>query len=105
MMLRLLWILLAMWVATHAGAAVALDCTAETFEDVGYHVCRVDMASDDLRLWHSNADGKPYHTLGAVADTVAADNGSLVFAMNAGMYHPDRAPVGLMIIEARRVDP
>ena len=81
------------------GEATALDCTEEQFEGGGYLVCRVDLAREDLRLWHSDGAGRPYQNLGAVADAVAAGGGKLTFAMNGGMYHPDRGPVGLMVIE------
>ena len=50
-------------------------------------------------MWHRQADGAPYYSLGAVADATA---GRLAFAMNAGMYHADRDPVGLLVIDGQR---
>ena len=97
---RLLPVVLAALVgAVLAKPAGAAECAEETFEDTVYAVCRVDLASDDLRLWHKGPDGELLGSLGAVADAVAGEGGKLVFAMNAGMYHPDRAPVGLAVIE------
>ena len=32
-----------------------------------------------------------------MAETLRAQGDRLVFAMNAGMYHPDRRPVGLYV--------
>lgn len=77
----------------------ALDCRNVTFEDTTYHSCTVDLAEDDLRLWLDRPNGQRYLSLGAVADAVAADGGALAFAMNAGMYHPDRSPVGHLVID------
>ena len=84
-------------------AAVAAPVRADTcrhvdFEAQGYAVCEV-AAGQDLRLWLDDADGKPLGTFDRLRDAAGAGGGRLVFAMNAGMYHPDRRPVGLYIEE------
>jgi uncharacterized protein YigE (DUF2233 family) len=73
-----------------AAPARAADCAAVTFEDQPYTVCTVDPAQDALRLFLNDASGQPFGDFAAVE----AAHGPLVFAMNAGMYHPDRRPVG-----------
>ena len=80
-------------------SARALDCAEEPFEGTTYSVCRVDLRLDDLRLWHLGEGGQPFYSLGQVADRVAGTGASLSFGMNAGMYHEDRAPVGLLVID------
>jgi uncharacterized protein YigE (DUF2233 family) len=74
-------------------------CDLVTFETVPYLVCRFDPASDDIRLYLRGEDGAPFGQFDRLANHVAAKGGSLVFAMNAGMYHEDRRPVGLYVEE------
>lgn len=88
--------------AAIAQSAGAESCTRERFEGTEYAVCRVNLARDELRLWYRDDQGAPLYRLGAVADRVASDGDELIFAMNAGMYHEDRDPVGLLVIEGKR---
>lgn len=74
-----------------AGAA----CQNTAFDGASYTVCDVAL-TDDLRLFHSGPDGI-LGSFSAVEDTLAPAGETLGFAMNAGMYHPNRAPVGLMV--------
>ena len=76
-------------------AAQATDCRDTTFEGASYTVCEV-AAGEDLRLFHSGPDG-PYGSFRNLNDALAAKGQTLGFAMNAGMYHRDLAPVGLYI--------
>lgn len=85
--------LLALWPAV---AAADEPCRDLTFEDIGYTVCEVEVA-EDLRLFQLAPDGRPYGTFDRVKDVLATEGKALAFAMNAGMYHPDRQPVGLMV--------
>jgi uncharacterized protein YigE (DUF2233 family) len=80
------------------GAAAASDsaCRAVTHEGRGYVVCEA-AAGDDLRLFHAGRDGRHYGSFERVASSLAAEGRRLAFAMNAGMYHPDRTPVGLYV--------
>ncbi len=77
------------------GAAQAA-CREDVFEGLGYTVCEVG-AAQDLRLFQTAPDGRPYGSFDRVNDALAASGRELGFAMNAGMYQPDRSPVGLMI--------
>lgn len=87
-----------------AAPAAAEPCREIAFEGMGYAICEVAMG-DDLRLWHRAEDGRPLGTftrLRAVADAMGRD---LAFAVNAGMYHPDRRPVGLYVEEGVETAP
>lgn len=78
-----------------AGGAAHAGCSTLTHEGRGYAVCEVTQA-DDLRLFHSGPDG----LLGSFAAVNAAlepQGLTLGFAMNAGMYAPGRAPLGLYV--------
>ena len=70
-------------------------CRDMAYEGARYTVCDVAI-SDDLRLFHSGPDGV-LGSFAAVEGSLAATGQQLGFAMNAGMYHPDRAPVGLLV--------
>jgi uncharacterized protein YigE (DUF2233 family) len=85
-MLRLAALLILM-----AGQAAALSCEQVEWQDARFSICRVDPETDDLRLFHSGADGAP---LGDFSRIEAETGRTLAFAMNAGMYHNDLRPVG-----------
>jgi len=78
---------LAAWVLMASAAAA---CEDVTWEDIPFTVCTAEIG-DDLRLFHSNESGEVYGNF----QTLEADVGPLAFAMNAGMFHQDRSPVGL----------
>jgi uncharacterized protein YigE (DUF2233 family) len=90
MMLRLAVALIVAPVAVQAA-----DCRDITFEDVSYTICEV-AAGEDLRLFHSGPDGA-YGSFRKVDEALGAEDKALGFAMNAGMYHRDLAPVGLYV--------
>lgn len=78
-----------------AGQASAATCADTVFESVSYTVCDVAYG-EDLRLFHSDGSGV-LGSFAGVNDALAPSGQALGFAMNAGMYHPDRMPVGLYI--------
>jgi uncharacterized protein YigE (DUF2233 family) len=71
-------------------------CRPVSHDGRGYMVCEVT-AGQDLRLFHTAPDGQPFGSFDRLAGTLAAQGRPLVFAMNAGMYHADRRPVGLYL--------
>lgn len=77
-------------------AAAQATCRDAEFQGFGYTVCEV-AATDDLRLFQTAPDGAPYGSFDRVNRALDTEGRRLGFAMNAGMYHPDRSPVGLMI--------
>lgn len=86
----------AIWTAislAFAAPALGAECRDTVFEDVPMTVCEADPATDDIRLFLNGEDGA---LLGSF-DRVEAASGKLVWAMNGGMYHPDRRPVGLFV--------
>lgn len=74
-------------------------CETRIFESMPYLVCRFEPAGDDIRLFLRDETGAPFGQFDRLANSVAAQGGSLIFAMNAGMYHDDRRPVGLYVEE------
>ena len=84
----------AIWLGLLGGHAEAA-CRDMTFEAASYTVCEVS-AQDDLRLFYAGPDGA-LGSFVAVDEALAAEGVRLDFAMNAGMFHHDLAPVGLYI--------
>lgn len=92
--------LLSLALACLAGAAGAVECRDTEHAGNSYTICEVDPATEDLRLFLNDDEGA---VLGGFDAVEAATGGRLAFAMNAGMYHEDRAPVGLFVEEGREV--
>lgn len=88
------------WAAL-AAPALALDCRDIRFEGLPYTICEVRPQEEHLRLFLNDASGRPYGSFEAVEE----EHGPLAFAMNAGMYHRDRRPVGLYIEEGEELAP
>ncbi len=87
--------------AVLAGCLFALPAFASSCRDVdyagaSYSLCEA-RADEDVRLFLNGADGAPYGGFGAIDEALAAKGGHLAFAMNAGMYHEDRRPVGYFV--------
>jgi uncharacterized protein YigE (DUF2233 family) len=91
-------LLIAFSLASGAGASpAAAACAPKNFDGASFTVCAYDPRHDDLRLFWKGADGKPYGSLGALADALKSKGERLVFAMNAGMFAEDQSPVGLHV--------
>ncbi|MEM6371477.1 MAG: phosphodiester glycosidase family protein [Pseudomonadota bacterium] len=86
-----------------ATSAAAHSCEDITFDGTSYSICSVDLSTDTLRLFLYNDAGDPYGQFGAVDRALQQTGQQLGFAMNAGMYHDDRAPVGLYIEDGTEV--
>lgn len=80
--------------AAMAGPVWAADCRDLTSEGNRYTLCEVDTTREELRLFLYDADDRPYGQFARVDAALASSGKVLGFAMNAGMYHDNRAPVG-----------
>jgi len=83
----------------------AVDCVRTVSDSRSFVVCRVDVRAGKLRLFHANAQGKPYLKFDALRADLEGRGETLGFAMNAGMFHPDFRPVGLLVIDGRERAP
>ena len=73
----------------------ALGCESVEYDGARYTICRVDAAKQDIRLfWTDPEDGKTLGTFRNVDQLLEKSGEILTLGMNAGMYHPDRRPVG-----------
>lgn len=98
-MIRAVLLALLVW----AAPASAAECKNIRFEDAGYTICTVDLTSETLRLFLYDDSGAPYGQFGAIESDLNDKGQSLGFAMNAGMYHDDRAPVGYYVEDGQEI--
>ncbi len=99
-LLALLWPLAAAAGSDAAGNTGAGPCREIVFEATPFTLCEA-RAGDDLRLFLRDESGAilgNFEALGARLPPGAR----LGFAMNAGMYHEDRRPVGLYLENGRQ---
>lgn len=76
-------------------------CERMRYDGASYTVCSFDRDEPRLRLFLNDDTGAPYGEFDAIATSLEAQDETLVFAMNAGMYHEDRSPVGLYIEDGK----
>lgn len=77
-----------------ASPALAVDCVDEDYKGNSFTKCTVDVAASDLSLFLYKPDGKPYGQFTTLDRALLAKGKKIAFAMNAGMYHEKRDPVG-----------
>lgn len=76
----------------------AVDCSLQTFANQSFSVCTVDASKEEVRLFLTDPENeRPLGSFSNVAKLLNREGRELVFAMNAGMYHLDRSPVGLFV--------
>lgn len=80
-----------------AWAPSASACENISFDGSDYTVCRADPAADDLQLWLNDDEGDVFGTYDRLEQYLARNGQKLSFALNGGMYHEDRRPVGLYV--------
>ena len=92
------WALLALiW----ANPAAAVTCEDVAWNDQSFTTCTVDLETEDLRLFLRDENGNILGNFRNIEDTLGG--ASLPFAMNAGMYHDDRSPVGHFVQGGREI--
>lgn len=78
-------------------SAQSKPCAVTQHGNHSYTICTFDAATDRIEIYHTHDDGTPIRTFDRLSTELARKNTKLVFAMNAGMYHSDRRPVGLLV--------
>ncbi|RUY96164.1 hypothetical protein EN969_05585, partial [Mesorhizobium sp. M7A.F.Ca.CA.003.01.2.1] len=66
-------------------------CRDFTFEATSYLVCEVDPKRYQLELFWKDAAGKPFQSLHNLHAAQQAIGRTMLFGINAGMYHPNLA--------------
>jgi uncharacterized protein YigE (DUF2233 family) len=90
-----------LWAATAKGA----DCERLRRAGVGYVVCTFDARHHDVGLFHRDLDGRLLDDFPALVTSLEDDGRTVLFAMNAGMYRPDRGAVGLLVTAGAELEP
>lgn len=85
---------LALWASLSSAAAA--DCTRTEFHGASFTSCTAQ-AQDDIRMFLYSGPERVFGNFATVDDALSRDGKKLAFAMNGGMYHSDRRPVGLYI--------
>jgi uncharacterized protein YigE (DUF2233 family) len=86
--------ILTLFFALNSPAAANESCRDETYKNNSYTLCSVDLAHETISLFLYKPDGTPYGQFSTLERSLLARGKQLAFAMNAGMYHEDRSPVG-----------
>ncbi|MDG1470856.1 MAG: phosphodiester glycosidase family protein [Ascidiaceihabitans sp.] len=103
----MIWRAAFLWL-TSVAVAQAADCQNVAFDGDNFSVCTVDMTRENLRLFLYDDAGDPFSQFSRIDAHLNQSGDKLGFAMNAGMYHEDRAPVGHYVedgVEKMRVIP
>jgi len=96
------WWVFAVLACADAGG---VDCHVLKSGGAAYTTCLVNVRSETLRIFHSDAQGKPYGSFERLRASLATEKRELLFAVNGGMFHPDYRPVGLLVIDGRELAP
>lgn len=81
------------------------ECAVVTHEGSRHVVCEIDPRRDEITVRHAGPDGKAFGSLDAFATAARAAGRPVGLAMNAGMYHEDMSPVGLLVEDDRELSP
>ncbi len=77
-------------------------CKPVRFEDVMFTECVADPARHRVRMVLGSP---PYRSLAKFSASRPENAPPVAFAMNAGMFHPDYRPVGLLVIDGQELHP
>lgn len=91
-MIRALTLCTFLFAPTISGA----QCETVLFDSAEFTTCEVDLAQSDVRLFLRDEAGAVLGTFGRV-ESALPEGVRLDIAMNAGMFHDDRSPVGLYV--------
>lgn len=93
-----------LWLWT-SSPLVAVEFSVEKLDTRDITVVRVDPKVDRLRMFHRDDAGLPLKRLDTLAAWRKSKGESVVFAMNAGMYHGDFSAVGLHLEDGEERSP
>jgi prepilin-type processing-associated H-X9-DG protein len=91
---------LLVWAATSVAAFA--DCSQIQSQGQRFTACSFPRDEAVLEVFNLNSEGDPYRYLSSLAQDLKAQNRSLMFAMNAGMYDENQRPIGLYIEDGQQ---
>ncbi len=96
--------LFALWITlpVFCSYASAVEFTHVEFAGKPFTVCRVNVRTERLHLFHRDAAGQPLNRFDRLASWLEGRGQKLAFAMNAGMFHRDFSSVGLFVADGQQ---
>ena len=85
--------------------ALCLLARAAPAQDARFNVVSIDTGQQQLALFLNDDQGRPFGGFSSLERWLKARNKRLVFAVNAGMYHADFSPVGLLVQDGKEKAP
>ena len=82
---------------------MAVETKEHTFEGRHFLVATVDLERESLQLFLTDERGIYFNNFANIDRWLAPRKRRLVFAMNAGMFHPGFGPVGLFVDHGRTI--
>lgn len=73
--------------------------------DARFTVTTIDTGTQQLELFLNDDAGRPFNSFSRLNAWLQARGKRLDFGVNAGMYHADFAPVGLLVQDGKQVAP
>lgn len=87
------------------GSVAEAGCAALRHDGSDFTVCTYDIRQTPLRTWWQSPEGGPFGSFRAIDRALQAEGKELAFAMNGGMYHADRRPVGHYVEAGKELRP
>lgn len=84
----------ALWLHWRAAGA---PCETMAFDGSGFTVCAFEPAQHEIALVWADAKGQALGGFSALVERGGIDEDRVLFAMNAGMFGTDGAPIGLFV--------
>lgn len=85
--------------------ALCLAARVAPAQDARFTVVTIDTANQELALFLNDDKGQPFGAFSRLDTWLKARNKRLAFAVNAGMYHADFSPVGLLVQDGKEKVP
>ncbi len=79
------------------------SCQSIRYNQASYSVCSFEPAQHFVRLYHTSSQGQIYGRFKTLAEDLNRHGATLLFAMNGGMYHSTREPVGLYVENGKEI--
>ena len=86
-------------------AASAPPCALRRFEGSSFTVCPYDASREELRLAWRDRDGVALRGFDSFARALGSYDSRVRFAMNAGMFDEQGAPIGLYVERGKQLKP
>ena len=96
----------ALCLCVFASPVLAVNCADRTYNEISYSTCQVNVGEDKVALFLYDDNGQPYGQFMNLVEDLSDKGKEVLFAINAGMFHPDLRPVGHYIennVEEMRV--